>query len=108
MRHVKTLVTRLVGPLVWTMHDLKAPVLRRIFVENGRRIVCRPVVDTNNLDIRYRLACKGIQALAEEIPHVVDRNDDADKRTIHLSRPLHFLYQATNFGMPTEMGVVGS
>ena len=74
------MVHRVAVAAVGLVDHLDAPIALHILADNRRRVVGRPVVNADDLNILERLRHGGIEALAQVALNVVDGNKQRQDR----------------------------
>ncbi len=79
-RHLQTVVHRVAVAAVGLVDHLDAPIALHILADNRRRVVGRPVVNADDLNILERLRQGGIEALAQVALNIVNGNKQRQNR----------------------------
>ena len=79
-RHLQTVVHRVAVAAVGLVDHLDAPIALHILADNRRRVVGRPVINADDLNILERLRQGGIEALAQVALNIVNGNKQRQNR----------------------------
>ena len=79
-RHLQTVVHRVAVAAVGLVDHLDAPIALHILADNRRRVVGRPVVNADDLNILERLRQGGIETLAQVALNIVNGNKQRQNR----------------------------